>query len=230
MKSEDIQITDWLRILVGEVPATFYIELVIRTAFIYLLLMVSMRLMGKRMSSQLGRHELTAMVTLAAAIGIPLQSPERGLIPAVIIAMVVIYTGRSIANKAFHNQKFEQFSQGNIDMLVKDSVMDLKTMKKVRVSRERLVAQLRSSGITHLGKVKRLYMEASGAFTLIGEEEARPGLSILPRWDDEFNSRFKKSDTLSACQTCGTTVHKPSQEKIICPNCKDNSWIAAVEE
>jgi uncharacterized membrane protein YcaP (DUF421 family) len=229
MKSEDIDITDWVRILVGEVPATFYIELVIRAAFVYLLLMVSMRLMGKRMSSQLGRHELTAMVTLAAAIGIPLQSPDRGLIPAVIIAMVVIFVGRWIANKSFHDQKFEQFSQGNIDMLVRDSVLDLKTMKKVRISRERLVAQLRSSGITHLGKVKRLYIEASGGFTIIREENPKPGLSILPRWDDEFNSRFKKSDTLLACQTCGTTLHKPSDEQVVCPNCKDNSWVAAVE-
>lgn len=229
MKSEDINITDWVRILVGEVPATFYIELIIRAAFVYLLLMISMRLLGKRMSSQLGRHELTAMVTLAAAIGIPLQSPDRGLIPAVIIAVVVIYTGRWIANKSFHNQKFEQFSQGNIDMLVRDSVLDIKTMKKVRISRERLVAQLRSSGITHLGKVKRLYIEASGGFTIIMEENPKPGLSVLPRWDDDFNSRFKKSDTLLACQTCGTTLHKPSNEQVECPNCKDNSWVAAVE-
>lgn len=229
MKSEDINITDWARILVGEVPATFYIELVIRAAFIYLLLMISMRLLGKRMSSQLGRHELTAMVTLAAAIGVPLQSPDRGLIPAVIIALIVIYTGRWIAKKSFNNQNFEKFSQGNIDILVKDSVLDLKNMRRVRISRERLVAQLRSKGITHLGKVKRLYMEASGGFTLISETEAKPGLSILPRWDDDFNSRFKKSDTLLACQTCGTTLHKPSKEEVVCPNCKDNSWVAAVE-
>src|SRR4051794_17099270 len=77
MKPEKIHPDDWLRILVGEVPATYFIELIIRAAVVYLILMVSMRLMGKRMSSQLSRNELAALVSLAAAVGIPMMSPDR---------------------------------------------------------------------------------------------------------------------------------------------------------
>jgi uncharacterized membrane protein YcaP (DUF421 family) len=229
MKPEEIKLTDWFRILFGEVPAGFYIELIIRAGFFYLLLMVSMRLLGKRMSSQLGRTEMAAMVTLAAAIGVPLQAPDRGLLPAIVIAFVVIYVGRWIAAKAFRDQEFEKISQGNIDVLVKNSVLDLATMKKVRLTRERLVAQLRSSGITHLGKVKRLYMEANGNFTLIEEENPRPGLSIIPRWDEDFNKRFKKDSDLMVCQTCGITQKKPFDTNSQCPNCGDSKWTEAVE-
>ncbi|WP_345953419.1 YetF domain-containing protein [Mucilaginibacter sp. PAMB04168] len=229
MNSQEFKLTDWTRILVGDVPAGFYIELVIRAAFFYLLLMVCMRLLGKRMSSQLGRVELAAMVTLAAGIGVPLQAPDRGLLPALVIGIVVVYIGRWVAGKAFNNQKFEQFTNGNIDVVVKDSVMDLKTMKKVRLTRERLVAQLRSSGIKHLGKVKRLYIEANGAFTLIQEANAKPGLSIIPRWDEDFNKRFKKHDEILVCQTCGLTQNKPFDEKAECPNCHDCKWTNAVE-
>lgn len=229
MKSDEIRLTDWFRILVGEVPGGFYIELIIRAAFFYLLLMVSMRLLGKRMSSQLGRTELAAMVTLAAGIGVPLQAPDRGLLPAIVISIVVVYVGRWVAAKAFKDQNFEKFSQGNIDVLVKDSVLDLSNMKKVRLTRERLVAQLRSSGITHLGKVKRLYMEANGNFTLINEETPKPGLSLIPRWDDDFNSRFKKNENIMVCQTCGITQKKPFDPKAECPNCGDCNWTAAVE-
>ncbi|UEG51698.1 hypothetical protein LLH06_12030 [Mucilaginibacter daejeonensis] len=156
MKPEDIKITDWMRWLVGDVPAGFYIELVIRAFVIYLLLMVSMRLMGKRMSSQLGRNDLVAMVTLAATIGIPLQAPDRGLLPAILIAVIVVLVSRWIAAKAFKDSKFEIFSQGKISVLVRNSIMDLNEMKRVRLTRERLVAQLRHSGIKQLGQVKRL--------------------------------------------------------------------------
>jgi hypothetical protein len=38
MKKEDIHISDWLRIVVGEVPAGFYIELVLRAAIVFLLI------------------------------------------------------------------------------------------------------------------------------------------------------------------------------------------------
>src|ERR1700712_4738964 len=107
MKKQEIHITDWLRIVMGEVPPGFYLELVIRSALIFLLLMVAMRFMGKRMSGLLSRNELVAMVSLAAAIGTPLTTPDRGILPAVIIAIVVVYIERWISAKAFRNEAFE---------------------------------------------------------------------------------------------------------------------------
>lgn len=229
MQPSDMHLTDWLRIVVGEVPGVFYIELIIRASIFYLLLLVSIRLMGKRMASQLSRNDLAAMVSLAAAIGVPLQAPDRGILPAVVIAIVVVFTARWISAKTAKNQDFEKFSQGNISMLVKDSVMDLETMKKVRLSRERLVAQLRSNSIKQLGSVKRFYMEAGGTFTLIEEENPKPGLSILPRWDEDFNAKFKKHDELKACQSCGFVKEQLINNDEKCPHCGDKVWTAAVE-
>jgi uncharacterized membrane protein YcaP (DUF421 family) len=229
MKKEDIHFNDWLRIVIGEVPGTFYIELIIRAAVIYLLLMLSMRLMGKRMSGLLSRNELVAMVSLAAAIGTPLTSPDRGILPAVVIAIIVIYIERWISAKAFRDQNFEHYALGNIDVLVKDAVIDLEILKKVRISRERLMAQLRSSGIKQLGSVKRLYMESSGSFTLIENEEPNEGLSVLPSWDVEFRNRLKTSDTQIVCVACGLLQPKSLPAESKCPHCGFNEWVKAVK-
>lgn len=59
-----------------------------RITVIYLI--VSMRLMGRMVVSQLNRSEMIAMVSLAAAIGVPLQSPDRGILAAIVIAAIVI--------------------------------------------------------------------------------------------------------------------------------------------
>src|SRR6195952_684045 len=118
MKKEEIHFSDWLRILIGEVPGAFYLELLLRAVLIFLLLMLSMRLMGKRMSGLLSRNELVAMVSLAAAVGTPLTSPERGIFPAVVIAIVVIYIERGISTIAFRNEKFERYAVGKLDILV----------------------------------------------------------------------------------------------------------------
>jgi uncharacterized membrane protein YcaP (DUF421 family) len=229
MKPEEIKLTDWMRILVGDVPPSFYIELVIRAAFVYLLLMVAMRFLGKRMSSTLGRNEMVAMVTLASTIGIPLQAPDRGLLPALIIAVIVVFTGRWIAAKAFTDQKFEKMSQGNISVLVADCVMDLDVMKEARISRERLVAQLRASGIKQLGQVKRLYMEANGSFSMIEEDKPKPGLFIIPRWDSDLYNRFTRSDSALICENCGKSKEKPFEpEQTACENCGHKVWTPGV--
>jgi uncharacterized membrane protein YcaP (DUF421 family) len=227
MKKEEIKFGDWMRMWVGEAPPEFFIEAIIRIAFIYVLLMVSMRLMGKRMAAQLSRNELLALVTLAAAIGVPMQAPDRGLVPALIIAIVVVLIGRLTAYLAFKNQRFEKITQGNVTALVEDSVMQLKPMLKSRITVDRVCAQLRSMSVYHLGEVKRLYIEANGSFTLVRNNEQRPGLSIIPEWDIEMTGTRKKAAGISVCKKCGK-LNEGNLQSDKCPNCGDRHWTDAV--
>lgn len=149
MEKQDIQLYDIPRILFGEVPAAFYLEAVFRMVVIYLVLMLSMRFMGKRLASQIGRNEMAAMVSLAAAIGVPLQDPTRGILPIVIIAFVVMFLHNLTGRKAAANQQFERFSQGDMALLIADGVLDLENLKKSRLARGRLFAQLRFTKVTH---------------------------------------------------------------------------------
>src|SRR5687767_14213450 len=104
MKEEQIQLNDWKRMFLGEVPPEFLIEVIIRMAFLYLLLIFAMRLLGHRMASQLSRNELAALVSLAAAIGVPILAPDRGLLPALVIALVVVAISRLLAWGSYKNQ------------------------------------------------------------------------------------------------------------------------------
>lgn len=230
MKSQDIHLSDWLRILVGEVPATFFIELLIRSIVVYLVLMVSMRSMGKRMSSQLSRNELAALVSLAAAVGIPMMAPDRGLLPAAVIAFILIAIERWIAKRSCKNEKFESFSQGSISTLITDGVIDMNELKHVNLSHERVLAQLRTQGLLQLGAVSRFYMEASGNFTLVRNPKPTPGLSVLPPWDDPMRNLFKEHPERQICVQCGLPQNENRSTYAKCPNCGAKKWVTAVEE
>jgi uncharacterized membrane protein YcaP (DUF421 family) len=230
MQPQDIHFNDWLRILVGEVPASYFIELFIRAIVVYLVLMVSMRAMGKRMSSQLSRNELAALVSLAAAVGIPMMAPDRGVLPTVVIAFVLIAVQRWIAKKSFENEKFESFSQGDVSTLVSNGVIDMKELKRVGLSHERVLAQLRSQGLLQLGAVGRFYMEADGNFTLVQSSKPVPGLSVLPPWDDPLRECFKEHPEKQVCMQCGLPQERAGNSHDKCPNCGNWKWVTAVEE
>jgi hypothetical protein len=51
MQPKPTQLTDWHRILAGGTPWTFLLEVVLRAAFTYLLLLLAMRLLGKRVAA-----------------------------------------------------------------------------------------------------------------------------------------------------------------------------------
>ena len=228
MKEFEIKFSDIQRILLGEVPYHFYFEVIFRAAFIYLILMVSMRLMGKRMSSQLGRNEMAAVTSLAAAIGVPLMNPDRGLLPAVVIAAVIITYQTLIARRASINKKFESLTQDKYNVLIKDGVLNTNAMMLTRVSRDRVFAQLRSESVSHTGEVKRLYFEAGGTFSILASEDPKPGLSVLPEWDEEMSGDLHESVEMQICGYCG--YHDPeivAHDKS-CINCQHKTWVKAV--
>lgn len=228
MKPEEIKLGDWQRILIGDVPGTFYLEVIFRVALLYLLLILSMRLMGKRMASQLNRTEMISMASLAASIGIPILSPDRGVLPALISATVIVASERIISRLAVKSETFEGLVHGKMNIMVQDGVMRLADMQITTVTRERVLSQLRSSGLSQMGAVKFLLMESDGKFTLIKNPNPKPGLSVLPQWDKSYNDKLKKAPDVAACKNCGHTEPTPIDNSIACPNCADQNWVPAV--
>ncbi|MBT1707955.1 DUF421 domain-containing protein [Fulvivirgaceae bacterium PWU5] len=223
MQPEEIHLYDAWRIFIGQVPGAFLIEAVIRAVFVFTVLITSMRLLGKRMAGQLSRNEMIAMTSLAAATGVPIQAPDRGLLPALIIAIIVVMLGRLISRWACRSERFESLSQDKLGTLVQDSVLQLPELSRTSITRERLFAHLRSEGLTHLGQVKRVYFEAGGFFTLIRNEFARPGLTLIPTWDTEFIAEQGVSADVQVCARCGNTR---TAER--CSNCHATEWQNAI--
>lgn len=225
MKAYEIHLDDIGRILLGGTPPLFLVEAVFRTVIVYLLIMISMRAMGRRMSSELSRSELAALVSLAATVGIPLTDPDRGLLPAVLIAIIIVTLQRWLSSKVAASERFETKVQGHIDILIKDGVLILETMKESRLSRERLFAQLRANHIYNLGQVQRLYFEANGSFSLLEVATPPPGLCILPDWDSDIRDELKYDYEKWVCVTCGKLKEdiQPSSHGT-CPECGGQSW------
>lgn len=229
MKAYDIKLSDLHRILFGEVPMHFFIEVIFRAAVVYLILMISMRLMGKRMSSQLSRNEMAAVASLAAAVGIPLMNPDKGLLQAVLIASIIIFFQWFIARKSAAHKKFESVTQDKVDTLIQDGVLNAKVMVKTRISRERIFAQLRLEQVSQLGMVKSLYFEAGGIFSLLKVKDPKPGLSVLPEWDLELKEDLHSVLNQELCKYCGHNRAlnlRIAKEK--CINCGHSDWTKAV--
>jgi uncharacterized membrane protein YcaP (DUF421 family) len=187
MDSTSIELTDFHRMLLGKLPWSFLLEVVGRVAFVYLLLLVCMRLMGKRMAGQVSRTEMVALVSLAAATGLPIQTAERGLLPSVVVALTVVLVERIATRLGADHARIEHLIDGGRTTLVHDGALQLPALRGTQISRERLFAQLRSRNIKHLGSVKRLYIEANGGFC------------------EQCGRHCDRSSGSAACPGCGGT-------------------------
>jgi uncharacterized membrane protein YcaP (DUF421 family) len=222
-------LTDYLRILMGETPWSFLLEASIRMVVLYLILLGGLRLMGKRMAGQLSRTEQAALVSMAAAVGLPILSPDRGLVAPLLIAVIVVLMQRLAVRWAARQPRVEHLLQANVSTLVADGVLKLPAMEHAVLSQERVFAQLRGESLEHLGQVRRLYMEANGTFSLVEEEKPQPGLSLVPSWDEEFRQLQPVAAGKVACGNCGEVLDAPTPPATACPKCQARQWEPAVD-
>ena len=229
MKKEEIHLGDWQRILLGNAPLEFLLEAALRTLVIYLVLLVTMRLLGKRMNGQLSVAELSVMIMLGGIVSVPMQVPDRGLLQGMLVLACILGLFRFVNWLAFKYRRVERLTRGELQIVVADGVLDLNAMARTKLSREQLFANLRAEKIQHLGQLKRVYLEGNGEFSLYPQTPPRPGLSILPDKDAAIHHAEPADLGQQACQRCGYTEHvatTPDQ----CPRCSHRQWTLAVHK
>jgi len=227
MKKEDIHWGDWYRILIGSAPETFLLEVFLRSIFMYLVLLVVLRLMGKRMGGQLTISELAVMLTLGAIICVPMQIPDRGVLQGTLVLVCALAFQRGFTLIGFKSSRMENMMQGKETMLVRNGVIQVEELEKANISRQQLYAVLRSQRIFNLGEVERIYLEACGLFSVFKFPEARPGLPITPGQDRSVKDFFS-SDSLMVCQSCGKPAENRQQGDDSCSNCNSEKWEPAI--
>ncbi|GAB3339053.1 DUF421 domain-containing protein [Larkinella ripae] len=228
MKKDEIFLDDWQRILIGNAPAEFLLEVFIRTTTIYIVLIIVLRFLGKRMNGQVTNLEMAVMLTLGAIVSPAMQLPDRGLLSGIVALLCALTFLRLTNLLGFKSNKAEQLIQGTETLLVKDGIIQLDAMADNRLSHQQIYAALRSCNVYNLSKVKRLYLEPYGMFSLFSEAQEKPGLSVLPPNDDEIHSIHQRPEVKSvACTRCGYTVSINSKPDS-CPNCQADHWANAV--
>jgi len=229
MKKEEIKLDDIKRILIGNAPVEFLLETLLRTLFIFLVFIVVMRLFGKRMTGQLTITEFGVVITLGAIIAPMMQLPDKGLLQGVFLLLCILGMHRLITAWGVKSQKVEKITQGELSLLVKDGIIQEDELKASRIPKNQLFAAIRAKNIYNLGQVERLYLEACGAFSLYTTEENKPGLSILPSFEETpLPSILTSLDhNLKACSNCGNTQQITGNETH-CDICDCVCWNEAV--
>ena len=230
MNKYEIHLKDVARILFGQAPPIFLLEVFIRALVTYTLLLLIVRWLGKRMTGELTLMEMAVMLTLGAIVSTPMQVPDRGIMQGLVLLLCAVGFQRGISYLGYRSHQFEDLTQGTPSLIVKDGVFQLKAMESDRISREQIIAMLRQQQIFNLGLAERVYLEACGAFSVYRYTQKQPGLPLFPKDDDmieeEGQGLIKRAPDFAACSNCGEI--KPGNTAGTCKNCGHDKFTTAV--
>ena len=145
----------------------------IRTVIIYFILTIIMRIMGKRQLGELDVGELVITIILSEIATNPITNPDRSLLEAVVpmatLASLEILTSALIIKAPI----FKSILSSKPTVLVARGVIDFRQMKRVRISLEELVSQVRQNGIYDLNEVDYAILEENGKMSVIPKNANR---------------------------------------------------------
>ena len=144
-----------------------------RAILLYIIVLIVMRLMGKREIWQLQPFELAISIMIADLASIPMTDTgvpiSNGIIP--ILGLLVMHLVISVVN--LKSIKAREIICGKPRILIYRGRIDEKALKKERFTINELEERLRGNNVVNLGDVEYAILETSGNITVIQKPEKR---------------------------------------------------------
>jgi uncharacterized membrane protein YcaP (DUF421 family) len=132
-----------------------------------------MRIMGKRQLGELDVGEFVITILLSEIASLPITNPEKPLLDAIVpistLALLEILSSILILKSPL----LKKILSSKPSTIIARGKIDKAAMKKVRISVEDLITQVRQSGIYDLKEVDYAILEENGRMTIIPKEQYR---------------------------------------------------------
>ena len=146
----------------------------IRTIIIYIVLNISMRLMGKRQIGELELSELITTLLISEIASLPITESSipfsLALIPILTLLLFELVSSLLIVR----SPRMSKLLTTRPITLIKNGMMLQKNMKKAKISTEELICELRMNDITDISEVMYAILEQNGKICVIPKASVRP--------------------------------------------------------
>lgn len=155
------------------------LPILIRGIIIYVIVIASVRLMGKRQIGELQPAELVITILLSDIASMPLQNSNTPLLQSVCAIFLLIALEIITSCLSLRFRPFRTLLQGHSVMIIKEGRIIQESLKEIRYSVDDVVEALRLKDVFDIENVNFAYVETNGSLSvLLKDEENEP--SDLP--------------------------------------------------
>lgn len=153
------------------------VQIALRTSVIYLLVLIGVRLSGKREVGQMTPFDLTLLLLLSNSVQNAMTGTDTSLSGGAVAATTLLILNYFIAELSGTNRRFRRLIQGQPTLLVHDGRTIESHMAKEHVSVDELQRALREHGINSIDQTALAVLEVDGSISCLKYDEIKQDAS-----------------------------------------------------
>lgn len=143
-------------------------ESVIRGAAIYVILVVIMRLSGRRTMAQMTPFDFVLMLIIAETVQQALMGEDFSITNAMVLIITLIMIDIGLSYLKRWSPMFGKLLDGTPTVLIRNGVVDRRALQRSRVEEEDIMMSARQSqGLENMGDIKHAVLEVDSGISIV---------------------------------------------------------------
>lgn len=147
---------------------------VVRTLIFYAILLLLLRIMGKREIGSLSPFDLVVTIMIAELAALPMENPDITLLNALVPILTLTLAEIAVSYVTLKSETVRILLTGIPSIIIRGGEIIESEMRRVRYNLSDLMLQLRLKGVSDIADVEVAILETNGELSVILKSQRRP--------------------------------------------------------
>lgn len=158
-------------LFVGQIT---YLEKGLRTALVYLAIVVLLRVAGKRNLAQFNTFDLVVVLLLSNVVQNAIIGPDNSLIGGLFGAVVLILLNAGLVRMTARNERVARIVEGAPTTIARDGTYDLRALHHLALRQAEADESLHRQGVGSVADLEQAALDPNGSITFKLKQDAQP--------------------------------------------------------
>ncbi|WP_419393656.1 DUF421 domain-containing protein [Cytobacillus praedii] len=157
-----------------------YSIIILRTIFLYIIIMVIFRAMGKKELGQLSTVDLVVSIMIAEIAVLAIEKPDSPLFTNILPMLILMLIQITFSFATLKSKRIRDLVDGKPTIIINKGKIDEEAMKKHRYNFDDLLLQLRGKDVRNITDVEFAILETTGELSVLKKEKKKRGNMTIP--------------------------------------------------
>ncbi|MBQ2001110.1 MAG: DUF421 domain-containing protein [Clostridia bacterium] len=167
----------------------------LRTLILYIVIMVAMRIMGKRQVGDMQPSDLVVSLLISEIAAMPIDNIDRPIVNGIIAVFLLVFLETALACISLKSGKLRRVVNGAPVIIINRGKVDRSALKRLRITTDELLETLRSQGVFDISTVQYAIIEPNGQLSVL--EKSGGSLAVPVICDGKMQTHFMESAGIS---------------------------------